>query len=340
MQLTPATNYLTIWSSYSSAAMLTGFQLAASLGFNTVRIFLPAISGCFDFPSPTTPELDNLTDACNQAAAAGVRLHITLFDHFGPASGNTPGGYGQIAASQTWASAVITAIQASSLRFNVSPNLSTVFLELQNETYWGTPNTYPGTFDSGWPGYPTIPSGDTDGQVAVVWAQQMIPYLRTQSGGTVCTSTYELSWLSIEVDNLSGNQIPDWYEFHNYPSFSPSSILSSLSTAQANVSPAALYIGETGYPDLTSGPIAEAQWYQWQRYYCQQLGLPEPAPWQLYEGTLGEAQGFGLFDRSNNPKPAAKFYQKYPVGSYVPPVGSNRYFHISNTRSRLAGPAY
>ena len=37
-------------------------QKAKSFGFNTMRVFLAATAGVFDFSSPTAAELANLTD--------------------------------------------------------------------------------------------------------------------------------------------------------------------------------------------------------------------------------------------------------------------------------------
>jgi hypothetical protein len=331
-------NYLTMWSAYSSTNTLAGFQLAKARGFNTVRIQIPAVTTAFDFPTPTSPELVNLTDCCTQAASAGVKLHVTLFNHF-----NT---YGKITGAETWVSAIIGAL-----------NLSQVWcIELTNEIQTvNDPSSegklqYAGAFDAGWPGYPTIPTYGTNanwaGVIAMTWMTLLITYIQTvvAGSGVYVPSASTYSYLDLE-DMVAGYAAAgvtvDWYEYHSYPKnpYSSANALSDLAGAIAAVTPAQIHIGEFGVDSDTFGQVAQAQWVQIMRNACNQKGLSEPTLWELYDqGVAGD--NFGAYSEASVEKPLGYLYGVYPPGTPCPPLGSDRFFEVAGVRRRLAGPAY
>jgi hypothetical protein len=95
-----------------------------------------------------------------------------------------------------------------------------------------------------------------------------------------------------------------------------------------------LYIGETGLTSEASGSQgtlqaqqAQSDYIQAVRWSCAQLGLPEPAPWILFDlnssAQFSGGQSFGLFDTSGNVKLSGALYQATPPGTIVPAISLN-----------------
>ena len=307
-----------MWSSYNGSQYQTDMETAKSLGFNAIRVNLAAKSGVFDFSSPTAAELANLTDFYNRSKTVGIALHLALFDFWG--------NFGLIQGSQTWVSAMLGALPDTT-------NIAVI--EIQNETRYASTSTYSGGFDSGWPNGTTQYS--QVGQVAVVWAQQMIPYIRSIASGIPVTSSCSYGYADLTaffnaVNNTSA--APSWYDWHCYAG-SSNLAYSALQTAIGVVGdPANLSIGETGLTSTLSGDQgalqaeqAEADYIQAVRWSCAQLGLPEPSPWILFDmnnsAQFSGGQTFGLLDTSGNLKFSGKMYQAISPGSTIPAVGLN-----------------
>src|SRR5580658_6723692 len=72
-----------MWSSYNGAQYQSDMQKAKDLGFNTIRVFLAAAAGVFNFSPPTAAELANLADFYRRSKTVGIKLHLTLFDYWG-----------------------------------------------------------------------------------------------------------------------------------------------------------------------------------------------------------------------------------------------------------------
>ncbi|HTT54023.1 MAG TPA: hypothetical protein VMH35_21745, partial [Streptosporangiaceae bacterium] len=118
-----------MWSSYNGSQYEDDMQTAKNLGFNTMRVFLAAAGGIFDFSRPTAAELANLTDFYNRSVKVGIKLHLTLFDLWG--------NYGLISGSRTWIAAVLGAL----------PNTANIaVIEIQNETRYALTSAYSGGF--------------------------------------------------------------------------------------------------------------------------------------------------------------------------------------------------
>lgn len=313
----------TMWSSYNGAQCSADMALAAADGFNTIRMFCQALPGIFDFPTPTQGELANLVDFYNRAKTLGVKLHLTLFDLWQ--------AFGHVADSKTHVQAILGAL----------PDLTAIqSVELKNEVRYSSTGIYSATapnqgFDAGYPGTPPNPA--TVGQVATVWAQQMIPWVRSTFNVPTVIScgngTADFSAIVPVLQNTA--QAPDWFEFHLYPP-EPRAAYAYLQTVKGIMAdPTMLFIGETGITStpsqavgqLPTGPTWQADFLQHVRWSCQQLGVPEPAPWTLFDfapsAQFTGGQTLGLYDVNAAPKFAGRLLEKYPPGSTVPPVKIN-----------------
>jgi hypothetical protein len=350
---TPAVNGgwpMWLAASYNGAQYQDDMQTAAALGFNTIRCFIPAsvtgagsgiAVGVFAFPFPDSTDLDNLVDFYNRSKTAGVKLHLNLFDG--------ERAFGQIAGSQTWVTAILGAL----------PDFDNIAcIEIKNELPAGRTKAYVGGFDSGWP--PGTTEYSTVGPVAIVWAQQMIPYIQGLAPGVPLTvsTTGGVTNITPLFEALNGTDAqPAWYEWHCYVTSNVSNNQRSITQASAVAysalsqviavvgDPAMLAIGEFG-ANTTLGGIpggvpclptdcGESQVQQFQlnyiqgvRWACWQLGLGEPSPWILFDeepsAQFTDGQTFGLYTTAGEPKLSAKFYQQVPPGSSaIPGVSMN-----------------
>jgi len=307
-----------MWSSYDGAQYEKDMQTAKNLGFNTMRIFLAAFPGIFDFTTPTAAELANLTDFYDRAVTVGIKLHLTFFDFWGD--------YGCIAGSKTWVSAMLGAL----------PNTTNIaVIEIQNETRFSLTTTYTGTFDAGWP------AGTTEygqlGQVAIEWAKEIIPYIRSIATGIPITSstsygTADLAAFFAAVNGTSA--APSWYEWHCYTGSSATVYPTIQETISIVGNPAVLYIGETGLSSTATGTQgvlqaqqAQSDYIQTVRWTCAELGIPDPAPWALFDmnnsAQFPGGQTYGLYETSGAAKVAATTYETIPPGATVPAVTIN-----------------
>jgi hypothetical protein len=303
---------------------------AKSLGFNTVRIFLAAKSGVFDFPSPTKAELGKLTNLGDRAKEVGVKLHINLFDFWSM--------FGHIAQSKEWATAILGAV----------PDVASLAaqIEVKNEVKFASTGAYVDGFDSGWPA--GQPKKDvTIGHAAIVWAQEMIPYIRTLVPGvpiTISTTTDNRYFPGNPVADLEAfvkavkhtKAAPDWYNQHIYTGTTPGLIYHYLQQAVSAVkgSGRSLIVGETGCTSAASGTQGllqaqqqEADFLHACRWYCAQAGIPDPAPWILFDLEPSEqftsGNTFGLYNTSHKIKLAGKMYEAIPPGTTVPAIPIN-----------------
>jgi len=307
-----------MWITYDGAQYKDDMQTAKNLGFNTMRVFLAAAGGAFDFSRPTAAELANLAEFYNSSVEVGIKLHLTLFDLWG--------AYGLISGSRTWIAAVLGAL----------PNTTNIaVIEIQNETRYALTSSYSGGFDSGWPAG-TTQYGEI-GQVAIVWAQQMIPYVRSIAPGVPVTSSTSYGTADLAAFFAAVNKTgaaPSWYDWHCYTG-SGSLVYSAIQGAVSVVgNPATLYIGETGLsstPSGTQGTLqaqqAESDYIQAMRWSCAQLGMPDPAPWILFDmnnsAQFPGGQTYGLYNTSGGAKLAAVMYKSIPPGATVPAITIN-----------------
>jgi hypothetical protein len=169
--------------------------------------------------------------------------------------------FSDVAGSKAWASQVLAP-------FAGDPRVA--FVELQNEV-------------------------DPRNSAQISWVSQMLPYLRSISGGipvTVsvcgCDSAASLAQLKAEV----GSSQPDFWDFHFYAE--PAQAFGVFRDAKAVAAPLPLLIGETGYSTHVNNSVipgvpwtvAAQEAYQDQFYRtvanaAVQAGIPPVAPWIL-----------------------------------------------------------
>jgi hypothetical protein len=265
----------------------------------------------FGFPSPGEPYVGRLRQLVGIAAAQHLGVQLTLFDWF------HPGGYGDVAGSEQWAKALLAPYAGD-------PRVS--FVEVRNEI-------------------------DPDDPLAVAWARQLIPFVRSVLGGTPLTISVtgsdQVGGLRTLKAGLVGAE-PDFYSLHYYGG-SGEQAYWELQAAKAVVAPQPLFFGETGYPTSTrvSGysdlPLtrqaqeaAQAHFLKTVAYAALELGLPPPGIWTLDDFDPGgipnapqapknEAEyHFGLFRTDGSPKPAAAVVRR--IFGSVPSIGFDEGF--------------
>jgi hypothetical protein len=310
-------------ANYNGATYEADMIIAKNLGFNTLRVNLATIAGVFDFPSPTTAELDNLTDFYNRSKTAGIQLRLCVLNEFG--------NYGQISHCETWLTAVLGAL----------PDFTNIHsIELQNEAAFASTAAYSGGFDAGWTASQPTATGPVllgFWQYLAAWMTANYPSLKV-----TISCTNGSADISALVSNVaaSGNA-PDWYEWHCYTKRPYDyTIFSALQQIQQIVGNGNLFIGECGsVGGSPSGDNTTSQttWYEQReadytqavRWACQQLGIPEPAPWQLYDTNDNPGAQFpngttwGLLNVNGGLKPKGEMYTLLPPGTFVPPVDTN-----------------
>jgi hypothetical protein len=330
-----------MWSHYDGDQYESDMRTARGLGFTSLRVFispLPPSYEVFDWPTPTKAELGHLTDLYNRSKSVGIAIHLTLFSVWWYETSPNRTFYspfGQISASKEWAKAVLGALPDFA-------NLSCI--EIKNEVKFASVQAYDSGFDSGWPGTP--PKDPKIGQVAIVWAQQLIPYVRSVAPGvpvTISTTTDNASFPGDPTADLAAfvtatkgtSAAPDWYDYHCYVGNEPGLIYGRLQAAKTAVGGAGqLYIGETGMSLTPAGTQSagqaqrlQADYLQTVRWSCAQLGLPDPGVWTLLDfGTsqqFQDGQSLGLIDPDGNLRPSGSLYQTVRPGSPVPAVGLN-----------------
>ncbi|MDE2096440.1 MAG: hypothetical protein KGL39_04280 [Patescibacteria group bacterium] len=289
-----------MWQNYNPSQYQADMSQASALGFNVVRCFVAATSGAFDFPSPTTQELANLTDFCQRVVNAGMKLRLCLFDWWTK--------YGYVAGAETWLTAIAGAVTQSVLHS----------VELQNETAFASSSSYTQGTDSGWSG--GAPA--TIGSAATGWAQALIPAIRTAFPGIPLTlsCTNGTADIAAAYSALHAGTPPDWYEWHCYGW--SGQVQHELEAVSAAISGAPLLVGETGVDSSSVGQLTQQRYVEEVRRSCANLGLAEPAPWCLFDlqssAQFASAQGFGLLDNSGTPKALAAHYVAVPPGSGLP----------------------
>jgi hypothetical protein len=304
---------------YNGPQVSADLALAKSLGFNAVRTVFAAYTY---FPTPDATMLANLVDYYARAKQVGIKVHLVLFDLWS--------NLGLIAASKTWLSTVLSALPD----FN-----NIVVLELKNEIHFSDTSTYSGGFDSGWP------TGTTQytqfGQVALVWAQQMIPYARTLAPGkpvSISTTRPPSGDLQAFVSATQGTSAePDFYDWHCYYSTTAAMVYGNMAAAKAVVGSSRMFVSETGATTTPAGTLGALQAEQKQLDYLQtarwaagQLGLPEPGIWCLLDLNASvqfpSGQAFGLFTTSGAERKSAGLFRSYPLGTAVPPIDTSMVF--------------
>lgn len=286
-----------MWSGYSHATISGGLTRVKNFGFNCVRVQLAANTNGLGWPSPSPAYVSALQDFYITAQGKGISLHISNFDLFG-------GLYTQTGNSQTWIAGIISAFRGAD-----SSLAGLSVIETHNEAFAASDQ-------SQWP-------------AVLTWVKAVTAKIRSLVPGIPVTTSVPSGQgtsgggLGFYFNGVSGTaDAPDFYDYHLYGSLG--SIASQLQTAISVVTPAPLRNGEFGWDvEGSTNPTQrqnQANYAQDGRFYCDQLGLPEPGWWQLNDVTGSEftAQFDGLRDGSGSLTPAGQVYVTYPPGT-VPP---------------------
>jgi len=198
--------------------------------------------------------------------------------------------YWDIVGSERWASSVLAPWRGN-------PRIA--FVEVQNEVNPANP-------------------------LAMVWAQQLIPYVRAIDGRipvTISVCGCDRVGNLVTLKNGLGASAPDLWDIHFYGN--PSLALNYFVQAKRLVAPKPLIVGETGYSTYAANtavfglPQTQAaqeayqdQFYRTVARAAQQAGLPSPAPWVLSDFSASclcspLQMSFGLYRLDGSAKPAA-----------------------------------
>jgi exo-beta-1,3-glucanase (GH17 family) len=307
----PATGgWTTMWEHWDPDRYRADFAQIARLQANTVRVFVPA--ALFGFPVPGEPYVERLHQLVGIAAAAGLKVQLTLFDWLDPSE------YADIAGSEQWSGALLAPYAGD-------PRISIV--EVRNEI-------------------------DTTDPTALAWARQLIPYVRSVLGGTVpvtisVSGDDPISSLQTLKGALAGAE-PDFYSIHLYGG-SGEQAYWTLQAAQSIVAPVPLWFGETGYPTSTHASgysdlpstrqaqdAAQAHFLKTVAYAALELGLPPPGIWTLDDFDPGGIPSgdqaptnqaeydFGLYRTNGTAKPAVAVVRS--IFGSGPPITFNQGF--------------
>jgi endo-1,4-beta-mannosidase len=273
-----AAGWTYMWSRFDLRVIDHDFARIRALDANTVRIFIqPSV---FGFPAVRPVMANRLSKVIGLAEKHSLRVHLTLFDLWS--------GYTDIAGSREWLSSLLSP-------YRDDPRIAVV--ELRNEIN------------------PRDPA-------AMAWVIRMLPYLSAVMPGTlrtVSTASVPAEAFAWFMHRLRSSP-PSFWDYHYYgPAGAAYSFLSRI---KAQTAPRPLFVGETGYS--TDGAVggraaqeqAQAAYYRAVFSAAAALGLPDPAPWTLYDfyptgippGQLADqpvSYGFGLFRLDGGAKPAA-----------------------------------
>jgi Cellulase (glycosyl hydrolase family 5) len=272
--------WASMWSEWSASQTSTDFARVAALDGNCVRVIVN--TPAFGFPHPSSVMLQRLTRTIAIAKTHGLRVELTLFDGWSD--------YQAIEQSETWVSTLLESLQ---------DRQQIAYVDLHNE----------------------LPA-DTDPS-ALEWAQKMVPFVRSNDGGIPVTVSTSISSgtapLGALVRSLATSP-PNLYDVHYYGDAADA--YATLAQAKDIVGNVPLFVGETGFatspaygwarglqPDARSLESYQDYYFRMIEYAARKLGLPDAAPWILYDmpGQGGTRWGYhmGILHANGSPKPAA-----------------------------------
>jgi hypothetical protein len=282
-----------MWTRFDRAEIASDLERAHELGFDTVRIFVPP--SAFGYPTPSAVMQARLHEVVAAAAAADLRVGLTLFDRFED--------YGDEAGSKTWLRDVL---------HPYANDPAIAFVEVHNEI---DPSNAP---VRRWYGEmlkvelataPKIPT------VASVPARLGVSGLRT-------------------LAHALAPDPPDVYSLHYYgdPAYlvptlqlaeravAPKPlILGEVGYSTAAGDPATPGLPATGWAQEAQQSVVLRAAFEATR----RLALPAPGIWTLYDVVPGaippnvagddsaDERSFGLFEADGTPKPAVAAVRAY-----------------------------
>jgi Cellulase (glycosyl hydrolase family 5) len=275
-----ARGWASMWSEWSASQTSTDFARVAALDGNCVRVIVNAPA--FGFPHPSPVMLQRLARTIAIAKAHGLRVELTLFDGWSE--------YQAIEQSEAWLGTLLESIQDKQ---------QIAYIDLHNE----------------------LPA-DTNPS-ALAWAQEMVPFTRSTDGGVPVTVSTSISSgtapLAALVHALAASP-PNLYDVHYYGNAADT--YATLAQARGIVGDVPLFVGETGFatspsygwarglqPDARSLESYQDYYFRMVEYASHRLGLPDAAPWILYDmpgqGSTQWGYHMGILHANGSPKPAA-----------------------------------
>ncbi len=285
--------WASMWEHWDLATLDRDFGRIAALHANAVRIIIQP--SAFGWPKPDPVMVARLGAAVASAQSHGLKVQLTLFDEWG--------GYADLAASSSWATAVLDP-------YRNDPEIA--FVELRNEV------------------------DPTDADV-MRWVRSELPVVKDLAGSvpvTVSVTGPDTPAVLTALKTALGPVQPDFYDVHYYGN--PSDAYAELAEDKAIASPSPLFVGEVGMstapvPGQTEALVESSQdmFLRSVEWATETLGLPDAAPWMLQdlapganpsEGqTASDQSQYGLLRLDGSEKPAAvsmaQFFSTGVVGT-------------------------
>lgn len=235
-----------MWTHWRPAVLRHDFGIIRKLGGNAVRLIV--FPSTFGWPNLSARMAMRFSTAVSIAAAQGLGVQVTLFDWWD--------AYRDINMSRVW---------LRSLLHPFKNDAAIRLVELKNE----------------------VNPADT---AEVSWVRALLPTLRavlprTPSTVSVSGPVGPPGFVQLRKE-LHGIPL-DVADIHFYGS--AGSAYGWMLAAKRAAGPLPLFVGETGYPVINDGggaAAAEAQqahWYSVVFAAARAAGVPDPAPWTLYD---------------------------------------------------------
>ena len=271
-----------MWSDWRPAMIDADMARVASLGTNTVRIFVQPPS--FGYPAPQPQYLAELSQFVSIAAAHGLSVHLTLFDSWS--------SYADIAGSKQWAAAILRP-------FHADPRVAVV--ELQNEIN---------------PANPTATAWART-MLPAVRADAGVPVTVSVTGWNSAAALASL----VPALGSSQPDFYDLHFYGNLPYvasvFSTAEQIAGdkpLFIGETGFSTNPLQNWPGIAPTVAAYEAAQASFFYEIELTAYNMGLPPAAPWTLYDFAptpfiSPTEQDFGLFRVDGSAKPAVPVIQ-------------------------------
>jgi endo-1,4-beta-mannosidase len=276
-----------MWYQWYPGVIWADMAKIASLGANTVRVFVQPAT--FGYPVPTSTYISRLGQLVAMAAAHGLKVHLNLFDLWH--------SYTDLTGSQQWAGQILAP-------FHADPRISVV--ELQNEIdptnttamAWASAMLPIIRSDSGLPVTVSVTGWDTNSATAL---GQLITGL-----GTSQPDFYDIHFYGIPPHMLSTFQTAKQIA-HGTPLLVGET---GYSTDPSNTS----WIGAG--QSVSTQEQAQAYFYAYVEQAAASAGLPKAASWTLNDfpalaNLSATEQHFGLYRLDGTEKPAAAILKRY-----------------------------
>ncbi len=288
-----------MWTRFHPTEIDHDFAKIQVLGFNTVRIILQANAGVFDYPAPTSAELNKLSQVVTLAAKHYLKVHLTLFDGWGQ--------YTDIPGSKHWADAIITPYAAD-------PRVS--IIELQNEMAL----TATGSLTWAQTMIPYLQS--IDGRIPVTISESGLGRMQRLVKALHSAQPDFYDFHDYEYDGQIYKTLKQVKAMLHGALF----LIGETGYSTYPQSPE----GFSGTAQNTIAQEAQQEYYYRMFFYAtKRLGLPFPAPWIFSDfssaafppppqpDTLTVEAYFGLFRRDGSKKPAADTIASLLAGNAV-----------------------